>query len=242
LIPFKVARSGGGSNFLLALFRTRAALTAAGLGFHGLPFVRFAADRGRESFDGDPLVLDFRFRLLARRTVALEAVAVAAVSAPAALLLLAALVFGARFDHFFFILVFVRRIVAALTALLFEPGAILAENAEIVIRELQIIFALDAIAGELRVARHVLVFFEQLRGVAPLAVVLPVAPEIWASLAPAAATAAALSIVDQMPTSLISRSVPPAFPQGRRNAPHAVPLYRSDLRLALHSNGRLRRG
>jgi len=71
------------------------------------------------------------------------------------------------------------------------------------IRELQIIFGLDAIAPELRVARHALVFFEQLRGVATLAIVLAVAirpaARILGPLTPAAATAATLlSIIDQM--------------------------------------------
>ena len=75
------------------------------------------------------------------------------------------------------------------------------------IRELEIIFGLDAVARELRIARHALVFFEQLGGVAALAIVLPVArlsAEVLAPLSPAAAPAAALSIIDQMPTSLRS--------------------------------------
>jgi hypothetical protein len=71
-----------------------------------------------------------------------------------------------------------------------------------VVGELEVIFGLDAIARELRVARHALVFFEQLGGVAALAVVLPIAAlaaEVLAPLSPAAATAAALTIVDQIP-------------------------------------------
>ena len=76
------------------------------------------------------------------------------------------------------------------------------------VRELQIIFGLDAVARELRVARHALVFFEQLGGVAALAIVLAVArlsAEVpAASLSPTTAPAAALSVVDQMPTSLRS--------------------------------------
>ena len=76
------------------------------------------------------------------------------------------------------------------------------------VRELQIIFGLDAVARELRVARHALVFLEQLGGIAALAIVLAVtrlsAEVPAASLSPAAAPAAALSIVDQMPTSLRS--------------------------------------
>jgi hypothetical protein len=75
------------------------------------------------------------------------------------------------------------------------------------IGELQIIFRLYAIARKLSVARHALVFLEQLGGVAALAVVLPVprlSTEVLASLSPATAPAAALTIVDQMPTSLRS--------------------------------------
>jgi hypothetical protein len=67
---------------------------------------------------------------------------------------------------------------------------------------LQIIFGLHAVAPELRVARHALVFLEQLRRVAALPVILAVAvrpaAEILGPLAPAAATAATLSIIDQM--------------------------------------------
>ena len=75
------------------------------------------------------------------------------------------------------------------------------------VRELEIIFGLDAVARELRIARHALVFFEQLGGIAALAIVLPVArlsAEVPAPLSPTAAPAAALSIIDQMPTSLRS--------------------------------------
>jgi hypothetical protein len=76
------------------------------------------------------------------------------------------------------------------------------------VRVLQIIFGLDPVAGELRIARHALVLLEQLGGVAALAIVLAVArlsAEVpSASLSPATAPAAALTIVDQMPTSLRS--------------------------------------
>jgi hypothetical protein len=77
------------------------------------------------------------------------------------------------------------------------------------VRILQIIFGLDPIARELRVARHALVFFQQLGGIAALAIVLPVArlsAEVRPprSLSPTTAPAATLSIVDQMPTSLRS--------------------------------------
>ena len=78
------------------------------------------------------------------------------------------------------------------------------------VRELEIIFGLDAVARELRIARHALVFFEQLGGIAALAIVLAVArlsAEVPAPrLSTAAAPAAALTIIDQMPTSLRSSS------------------------------------
>jgi hypothetical protein len=98
-------------------------------------------------------------------------------------------------------------IAVAPLVLVLEARAALAQHAEIMIGELQIIFGLHAVAGELRVARHALVFFEELRGIAPLAIVLPVprlSAEVLTPLPPAAASAAALTIVDQMPTSLRS--------------------------------------
>jgi hypothetical protein len=96
---------------------------------------------------------------------------------------------------------------AALLVLVFEPRAILAEHAKIVIRELQIIFGLDAVSRELGVARHAFVLLEQLRRIAALAIVLAVArlsAEVRPPLPTTAAPAAALSIIDQMPTSLRS--------------------------------------
>jgi len=79
------------------------------------------------------------------------------------------------------------------------------------VRELEIIFGLDAVARELRITRHALVFFEQLRGIAPLPIVLAVprlSTEILSPLSPTTAPAAALTIIDQMPTSLRSVAVP----------------------------------
>ena len=74
------------------------------------------------------------------------------------------------------------------------------------IRILQIIFGLDPVAGELRIARQRLVFFEQLRRVAALAVILAVAAGIAGhalrALSTAATTTAALTIVDQLVVSL----------------------------------------
>jgi hypothetical protein len=88
------------------------------------------------------------------------------------------------------------------------------------VRELEIIFGLDAVAGELGIARHALVFLEQLGGIAALPVVLAVSrlsAEVLAPLSPTAATAAALSIVDQMPTSSRS-SCSPFWPSDRQGS------------------------
>jgi hypothetical protein len=87
-----------------------------------------------------------------------------------------------------------------------------------VIRELQIIFGLDTVARKLCVARHALVLFEQLGGIAALAIILAVArlsAEVPASLPSTAAPAAALTIIDQMPTSLRSVACPSCPRMGR---------------------------
>jgi hypothetical protein len=72
--------------------------------------------------------------------------------------------------------------------------------------ELQKIFGLHAVAGELGVTRHALIFFEQLRGITTLAIVLAIAAGLTAhslgTLPAAAAPAATLTIIDQMPTFL----------------------------------------
>src|SRR5690606_24166831 len=72
-------------------------------------------------------------------------------------------------------LILVAIIVTALAALLLEAGAIFVEDAEIMIRILQIIFGLDPIALHLRVAGEALIFLEQLRRIAALTVVLAIA-------------------------------------------------------------------
>ena len=77
--------------------------------------------------------------------------------------------------------------------------------------ELEIIFALDAVSGELRIARQALVLLEQLRRVAALPVVLAVASglsaEVLPPLSPTTAPAAAVSLIDLIPTSS-TRSFP----------------------------------
>jgi hypothetical protein len=66
---------------------------------------------------------------------------------------------------------------------------------------LEIIFGLDPVAGQLGVARQAFIFFVQLGGVPALTIVLAVprlSAEVLASLPSAAATAATLSLIDQM--------------------------------------------
>ena len=139
---------------------------------------------------------------------------------------------------------------AVVLVLLIEARAVLAQNAEIVIRILQVIFGLDAVTGELRVTRQALVFLEQLRGITALTVVLPVprlTAEVLTSLSTATTPAAALTIIYQMPTSLRSSSQS-LGPSGRQAQPPSnslgaapdplVPVCASKR----HTNGRLRRG
>src|SRR5690606_9337054 len=59
----------------------------------------------------------------------------------------------------------------ALAPVLLEARAILVDDAEIMVRELEIIFGVDPVALHLRVTRQILVFLEQLGGVAARAVV-----------------------------------------------------------------------
>jgi hypothetical protein len=66
-------------------------------------------------------------------------------------------------------------IVAVAARLFFEPSTLVADHAEIMVRELQIIFGGDAVALTLRIRGHVLVLFVQLAGIATGAAVDPVA-------------------------------------------------------------------
>jgi hypothetical protein len=79
-------------------------------------------------------------------------------------------------------------------ALLFLTGARIGQDAEIMIRELQIIFGHDPIAGQLRVPCHVPVFFKQLRRIAACAAIDPVAL-IGVATTTAHATLGALIVV-----------------------------------------------
>jgi hypothetical protein len=103
---------------------------------------------------------------------------------------------------------------------------------------LEIIFGLDAVAGELRVARQALVFLEQLGGVPALAVILAIGAGIAGhslrTLSAAATTSAALTIIDQNLVSLShwrrSQPVTSILPFNGKCGPDAVdrpaPLWR----------------
>ena len=88
-------------------------------------------------------------------------------------------------------------------ALFVEPRAAFAEHAEIMVGELEIIFGLNAVTRKLGIARHALVFLEQLRRIATLPIVAGVAPAVAGhslgtlSTTAATATRAVLTIIDQ---------------------------------------------
>ncbi|VXC73013.1 conserved hypothetical protein [Sphingomonas sp. 8AM] len=107
--------------------------------------------------------------------------------------------------------------------LIVRPAALVRKNPEIMIRELQIIFGVDAITRHLRVAGHVLVLFEQLRRIAACATVDPVAAVTLSMTAAAltlrlatttAATATVLTVVDQF-TVLVLEPKPAFAPDAR---------------------------
>ena len=88
-------------------------------------------------------------------------------------------------------------------ALFVEPRAAFAEHAEIMVGELEIIFGLNAVTRKLGIARHALVFLEQLRRIATLPIVAGVAAAVTRhslgtlSTTAATATSAVLTIIDQ---------------------------------------------
>jgi hypothetical protein len=95
---------------------------------------------------------------------------------------------------------------ATLALLLFLTGAIVGQHAEIMVGELEIIFRVHPIPGELCVAGHVPVFLKKLGSIAPRAVVdavaiVATAPVITTTgtsvVVPAAITTAGLPVVDQ---------------------------------------------
>jgi hypothetical protein len=108
------------------------------------------------------------------------------------------------------------------------------------VRELKIIFGLDAVACKLGIARHALVFFEQLGGIAALAVVLAIAVRPSATntrgpLPTTTATAAALTIIDQirlpskqkLPLSVVRAAQRPSTADRRGSDPF-VPVWASE--------------
>lgn len=93
-------------------------------------------------------------------------------------------------------------VIVLVGTLILEARAGLAQHTEIMIRELQVIFGLHTVTRELRIAGHVLVLLEQLRGIATAALFAATAapaasPETSRLLTPTTATAAALAIVHQ---------------------------------------------
>ena len=231
--------SGSRCDFLVALFRTRTTSPAprASLDhFRAFALVlRYGSDRRRQSFERNSLVIAAALLAVAVAAVILVAI-VTAVTARTVLtictlalgstllpsgalrtlvvaLILAA--FGVDQLLFAFILV---AIFAALAALVLEAGAALAEHTVIMVGELEEIFGLDPVPSKLGVARHVLIFLEQLGSIAALTIVRAVAglsPDILASLPPATATAATLTIIDQIQTSLTKKKLPLRFRRDR---------------------------
>ena len=90
----------------------------------------------------------------------------------------------------------------ALGLLLLEARAAVLEHTEVMVGVLEIIFGLDTVAGKLGVTSQALVFFEQLGGIAALAIITGVATGIAGhtlrTLSTAATTTAALTVVDQV--------------------------------------------
>jgi hypothetical protein len=241
--------SGGGRNLVFAFRwagRTGAAARTARrflLGFDRLRFI--AADGRRKHVERDRLATvhpsPVAFGILAcPGFVALFAPGTAlTIEALAAILALRTLLGGDFFASLGELLVTFVFVDLVLTprALFLEARAILAEHAEIMVGVLKIIFGLDPIARELRVPSHALVFFEQLSGIAALAIVLAVArlaAEIptAAPLSSATAPAAALSIVDQNAYVLTQCIIAPSPQAGRaaliwRGSDPLVPVSRS---------------
>jgi hypothetical protein len=121
--------------------------------------------------------------------------------ARAALLLHRGTIVVASLDHLV-VLIFVAIILAALLALLVEARPAFAQHPIIMVGILEVIFGLDAVAGELRIARHALVFLQELGGIAALAIVLAIAVRppgnVARRLSSTSAAAVALLSIDQI--------------------------------------------
>ena len=150
-----------------------------------------------------------RLTILARAVVAIAVTALVAITARLALVAILALgPLLARLIERFLVALAVEALVLAIIlivlrrTLILEARPGLAQHAEIMIRELQIVFSLHTVPGELRIAGHVLVFFEKLRGITAAALIAATtaataSPETSRLLTPTTATAAALAIVHQ---------------------------------------------
>jgi hypothetical protein len=215
------ARLGGGRNLGLAVLGARAAGAAARPRLlFGPAFlrIRLSADGGRQDVERNAFASLAVILLVASITIVAVILtlgalgAFVAVARPAALWRLGgfAIIVAIRigFGHFDAVVLIAIAFAVFVTAaaLLVEADAAVAEDAVIMIGELQIIFGLDAVARELRIPCHALVFLEQLGGIAALPVVLAIAAattghSLWA-LPTAAPTTAALTIVDQVSVSL----------------------------------------
>lgn len=120
--------------------------------------------------------------------------------------------------------IFIGTAETLLRLLFFLSGAIVGQNAEIVVRELQIIFRVHPITDHLSVARHILVFFKKLGRVTAGAVVdtiaavatTPVAAAGTTIIVPAAITATGLPVVDQ---ELVLAFTLPSFTENTVQSP-----------------------
>ncbi len=101
------------------------------------------------------------------------------------------------------VVIIVIDVLTSRAALFVEARATFAEHAEIMVGELEIIFGLNAVTRKLGIARHALVFLEQLRRIATLPIVAGVAAAVTRhslgtlSTTAATATSAVLTIIDQ---------------------------------------------
>lgn len=194
----------GALGLRLALGATRAAATAR-TAITALVLARFLA--GGFRLGGHRLALT----LAAARFAILTILALTLLTARLAFLAARLFGFGRLFGDLALVAAFLELVIlearAALLVLMriliLEPGAILVEDAEIMVRELEIIFGHDTVALSLGVTREIPIFLMQLGRVAARPVVDPVASiGAIAAGAPhlraAAATATAvLPIVDQ---------------------------------------------
>jgi len=117
--------------------------------------------------------------------------------------------------------------------LLFLPGAVVGQDTEIMISELEIIFGVDPITRHLGIARHILVFFKKLGRIAASAIVdavaavatpAPIVRVGTSVIIPAAIAATGLPVVDQdmilvfAVITLAENTVPSPSPSATRSS------------------------